>query len=595
MAYEVIARKWRPQQFDDVVGQKHVVTTLKNAIQSNRVAHAYLFVGPRGVGKTTIARIFARALNCIEGPAVQACGKCDSCLEISKGVNLDVQEIDAASNRGIDNIRELRESARFVPTGRFKIYIIDEVHMLTSEAFNALLKTLEEPPPHLKFFMATTDPQKIPATILSRCQRFDLRRIPVPLIIERLELIARDEKIEIEKEALSALARAAEGGLRDAQSALDQMISFQGKKITEEDVLNAFGLVSGEALEKIADALLGGMVLSAVKILAELDEHGKDMQRLLVELLEHLRDLLVFIEVGAEAADGLIEGNLAVLARQALQTNAPCLLRMTDVLMDTLDRLRYALSKKTLVETAFIRCAHISGSISLDSILSQLYSLQKQLGELPPDAKAAKQPSAASVANSRQAATQPPKVAPKDTTTPPAPKNAELNLPSASRAIETPDVDLTRLRRDWRIVIDVAGRSAVRARSALLDTAPLSVTGEKVTIGVDREFADRLEVLSETRPLQAVKKALAEVLRRPVEVEFELADGLASVINELQQPLAEKEADSPEQPDPMSKNALPSPESSETTVMDEKLKWIENKKVQKVLDVFNGDIKKIRE
>ena len=246
MAYEVLARKWRPQQFDDVVGQEHVTQTLKNAITSERVAHAYLFVGPRGVGKTSTARIFAKALNCEKGPTATPCDKCDSCREITAGNSLDVLEIDAASNTGVDNVRDLRENVRYAPArGPFKIYIIDEVHMLSVAAFNALLKTLEEPPAHVKFIFATTEPQKVPATILSRCQRFDLRRISMSDIVERLSEIAEAEKIEIDEDALLAIARGAEGGLRDAESALDQFIAFRGKTSAKKTSLLSSDLSRG--------------------------------------------------------------------------------------------------------------------------------------------------------------------------------------------------------------------------------------------------------------------------------------------------------------------------------------------------------------
>src|SRR2546423_15395450 len=257
MSYQVIARKYRPQRFADVVGQEHVTQTLANAIQQHRIAHAYLFCGPRGTGKTTIARIFAKCLNCAGGPNVNFDDVDPRCQEITEGRSLDVLEIDGASNRGIDEIRELRETAKYAPSSsKFKIYIIDEVHMLTKEAFNALLKTLEEPPAHVKFMFATTEPEKVLPTILSRCQRFDLRRIPVALIVKHLGEIARLEKVEINEAALHAIARGADGGMRDAESALDQLISFCGASIVEEDVLSMFGLTAQRQILSLARALL---------------------------------------------------------------------------------------------------------------------------------------------------------------------------------------------------------------------------------------------------------------------------------------------------------------------------------------------------
>src|SRR3982751_1651918 len=261
MSYQVIARKYRPQRFSDVVGQEHVTQTLSRAIEQKRIAHAYLFCGPRGTGKTTIARIFAKCLNCTDGPKVDFDDNDPRCQEITEGRSLDVLEIDGASNRGIDEIRELRETAKYAPaSSRFKIYIIDEVHMLTKEAFNALLKTLEEPPSHVKFMFATTEPEKVLPTILSRCQRFDLRRIPEALIVKHLAEIAKKEKVKIEPAALDAIARGAEGGMRDAESTLDQLISFCGDKIEESDVLSMFGLTAQNQLMEICRAILAGEI-----------------------------------------------------------------------------------------------------------------------------------------------------------------------------------------------------------------------------------------------------------------------------------------------------------------------------------------------
>src|SRR6266403_5968819 len=259
MSYQVIARKYRPQRFSDVIGQEHVTQTLANAISQNRIAHAYLFCGPRGTGKTTIARIFAKCLNCTGGPKVDFSDDDPRCQEITEGRSIDVLEIDGASNNGVEQVRELRETVKYAPaSSKFKIYIIDEVHMLSTAAFNALLKTLEEPPAHVKFMFATTDPEKVLPTILSRCQRFDLRRIPSALIVKHLALIAGKEKVKLDEEALLAIARGAEGGMRDAESALDQLISFCGEKIVESDVLSMFGLTAQGQILALSTAVLKG-------------------------------------------------------------------------------------------------------------------------------------------------------------------------------------------------------------------------------------------------------------------------------------------------------------------------------------------------
>src|SRR5579859_6494791 len=282
MAYQVIARKYRPQRFNDVVGQEHVTRTLTNAIEQKRIAHAYLFCGPRGTGKTTVARIFAKCLNCTGGPKIDFNDKDPRCIEITEGRSLDVLEIDGASNNGVEQVRELRETCKYAPANsKFKIYIIDEVHMLSTAAFNALLKTLEEPPAHVKFMFATTDPEKVLPTILSRCQRFDLRRIPADLISKHLATIAKAENVKIEPAALFAIARGAEGAMRDAESTLDQLISFCGETIQEPDVLSMFGLTAQSQLLKMTSALLAGEVESALRQLNDLAVQGKDLGRLL--------------------------------------------------------------------------------------------------------------------------------------------------------------------------------------------------------------------------------------------------------------------------------------------------------------------------
>lgn len=377
MGYEVLARKWRPQLFDEVVGQNHVTDTLANAIKTGRLAHAYLFTGPRGIGKTSLARIFAKALNCKNGPTITPCGKCPSCIDITAARSLDVIEIDGASNNGVDQVRDLRDNVRYAPTqGKFKIYIIDEVHMLSTPAFNALLKTLEEPPPHVKFIFATTEVQKILPTILSRCQRFDLRRITTPLIVERLALIAKTEKVKIEPDALLAIARGAEGGLRDAESALDQLIAFRGNTITEADVLSVFGLVSRKVLDQLMEAVLTGEIPILISTLGHLDEAGKDMARLVVEFLEQIRNLLVTLCAGdGNAVGDLLPEQAQRLRELAKLTDAERLLRMAEILMQAEDRIRFALSRRILVETALIRCARASSVVSIDELIARLGGL----------------------------------------------------------------------------------------------------------------------------------------------------------------------------------------------------------------------------
>src|SRR6266850_163053 len=378
MSYQVIARKYRPQRFSDVIGQEHVTQTLANAIKQNRTAHAYLFCGPRGTGKTTIARIFAKCLNCTDGPKVEFDDQDARCIEIAEGRSLDVIEIDGASNRGIEEIRELRDTVKYAPaSSKFKIYIIDEVHMLTKEAFNALLKTLEEPPAHVKFMFATTEPEKVLPTILSRCQRFDLRRIPVALIVQHLGQIAKLEKVEIDDAALHAIARGADGGMRDAECALDQLISFCGGKIVEEDVLSMFGLAAQRQILSLARALLTGESERALRELNDLTKHGKDLGRLLADLLYHLRNLLIFqVSKGDVKLLEISEAEAASLKEEASLVSTDSLTRIMEVLTDSESRLREAASKKIFIEVALLKAIQARNAVSIDTIIGHLQQMQ---------------------------------------------------------------------------------------------------------------------------------------------------------------------------------------------------------------------------
>ena len=385
MSYQVIARKYRPQRFADVVGQEHVTTTLANAIRLGRIAHGYLFCGPRGTGKTTLARIFAKALNCTGGPSAEFDDADPRVKEITEGRSLDVLEIDGASNNGVDQVRELRDTAKFAPaSGKFKIYIIDEVHMLSAAAFNALLKTLEEPPPHVKFLFATTDPEKVLPTILSRCQRFDLRRIPAALIVKHLAWIAEQEKVSIDPDALLAIARGADGGMRDAESTLDQLISFCGDRIVESDVLSMFGLAARAQLMQLIDALLEGNIATTLRLLEDLTVSGKDLGRLLADLLNHFRNLLLYVVSGGEL--GLLnvsEAEMGALTHQAKLIDADALTRVMEVLSAAEGRQREVASKRIFMEVTLLKVIQAREATSLDAVLKQLKSMRDQAPNAP--------------------------------------------------------------------------------------------------------------------------------------------------------------------------------------------------------------------
>jgi DNA polymerase III subunit gamma/tau len=434
VSYQVIARKYRPQRFADVVGQEHVTTTLANAIRLGRIAHGYLFCGPRGTGKTTLARIFAKALNCTGGPSAEFDDSDPRVKEITEGRSLDVLEIDGASNNGVDQVRELRDTAKFAPaSGKFKIYIIDEVHMLSTAAFNALLKTLEEPPPHVKFLFATTDPEKVLPTILSRCQRFDLRRIPAALIVKHLAWIAEQEKVSIDADALLAIARGADGGMRDAESTLDQLISFCGDRIVESDVLSMFGLAARAQLMQLVDGLLEGNVATTLRILEELTGSGKDLGRLLADLLNHFRNLLLFLVSGSEA--GLLnvsEAEMGALTRQAKLIDADALTRVMEVLSAAEGRQREVASKRIFMEVTLLKVIQAREATSLDAVLKQLKAMRDQV---PADLAVAA--SVPSVAPPAKASTAAPAVV-SAPINPPAPKPQPAPIPSAPSVIAPP-------------------------------------------------------------------------------------------------------------------------------------------------------------
>ncbi len=386
MSYLVFARKWRPQNFDEVIGQEHIATTLKNAISLNRVAHAYLFSGPRGTGKTSTARILAKALNCEQGPAPEPCNRCVACQEISAGRSLDVMEIDGASNRGIEQIRQLRENVKFAPSkSRFKVYIIDEVHQITTDGFNAPLKTLEEPPAHIKFIFATTQAHKVLPTILSRCQRFDFKPLSTSSIAQKLKQIIKVEKLDVTEEALLYSARSAVGSMRDAESILDQLISFcQGQQVKLETVTQALGMVDLDALGEISQKIIERSSADALALIEKIINQGKDLSQFVAGLMEHFRNILITKIVGSKSAHNLIDlpgEHIMRTSEQGKSVTLEEIFYIFNVLVRAQENLRRTLSSRVIVEMAIVRLTQRENLSSLEEILSRLTNLEQNLQE----------------------------------------------------------------------------------------------------------------------------------------------------------------------------------------------------------------------
>jgi len=381
MSYLVLARKWRPLVFEELVGQEHVTRTLQNAITAERLAHALLFTGPRGVGKTSAARILAKAVNCVQGPTPTPCNQCENCKEIAEGISIDVLEIDGASNTGVDNVRELRENVRYLPSkSRHKIYIIDEVHMLSTSAFNALLKTLEEPPPHVLFIFATTEPHKIPLTILSRCQRFDFKRIPLNLIFERLRAIASAEEVRIDDDTLKLIAREAEGSMRDAQSLLDQAISYGGKEVRQEDVFTLLGIADRKVLFDLSSAIVRNDAKACLALIDELYSRGYDLGQFCKDLLNHFRNLLVAkLEGGGSPALTVPDHEVQDLMGQAEEVSFEDLHRLFQILLRGEELMGRSPFPKVVLEITLVEMSRLNTLLPVEEIVARVEQLEDVL------------------------------------------------------------------------------------------------------------------------------------------------------------------------------------------------------------------------
>jgi DNA polymerase-3 subunit gamma/tau len=498
MSYQVLARKWRPQVFEDVVGQGHITRTLQNAIATDRLAHAFLFSGPRGVGKTTTARILAKALNCKEGPTPHPCGTCDSCRETAAGTAVDVIEIDGASNRGIEHIRELREAVRYAPSvGKHKVYVIDEVHMLTNEAFNALLKTLEEPPPHVIFIFATTEPQKIPATIHSRCQRYGFKRVALQDIAGRLRTIAGAEGITISDQGLIMIARAAEGSMRDSQSLLDQAVSYSGSTVPDTDLQAILGTVSQNVLRRFADRLLERDAAGLVTMIDELLEQGQDQRQLLAGVVEHLRNLVVAKTTKEPARIiELAEQDLAAVQQQAAAVELERLLMLFDSLARTQDELRWSPHQRFTLEVGVVKACSIASLKPLSELLARVRNLESLAG----------------------AGGGPPAVRPA------AVREHAVSYPASSPAVQpVPGPAAAAASGDqWGRVLALVKQRRPGLASLLEGSVMTGAAGQVLTVAV-KGTGFQLGRVEEKGSRELVEQAVAEIFGRSLQVRFQLA------------------------------------------------------------------------
>jgi DNA polymerase-3 subunit gamma/tau len=485
MTYEVFARKWRPQVFEDVIGQEHVIHTLVNAITSDRLAHAYLFSGPRGVGKTSIARILAKALTCREGKPGVPCNRCHSCLEITQGSSVDVQEIDGASNRGIENIRDLRENIKYMPSsGPFRIYIIDEVHMLTKESFNALLKTLEEPPAHVKFIFATTEPHKVPVTILSRCQKFDFKRIPLALLVKQMEKITSEEGIEISRPGLTLIAGEAEGSMRDAESLLDQVVSYTGPKVEDRQITDILGVIDRTLLFEASRAVLEGSAKTCMEIVDQIYTYGHDIKEFYRALMDQFRNLLISLVAPYDDLLDMVESDREALKVQAEKAGKEKLQQILTYLIAREEDLRFTSHPRLVLETVMIRLSQMGDVVAFDELIRKLESLEKRLSASGP-----------------------------------APESAPLQA-----AEEKTTSPRTGEREDWAAFLKFVASKNTRMASALEGFPFLEGSPERVVIGKNPKPFDN-GYFDDSERSEKLKTYSLQFFKRPVKIHFSSQKG----------------------------------------------------------------------
>ncbi len=524
MSYLVLARKYRPQSFEEVIGQAHITELFKKSIEAGRIAHAFLFCGPRGIGKTSCARILAKSLNCQEGPTLNPCGKCFACTEIANGNSFDVIEIDGASNRGIDEIRTLRENVKFAPTyGRYKVYIIDEVHMLTSEAFNALLKTLEEPPDYVKFIFATTEANKVPATILSRCQRFDFKRIAIETTITALRNICVKEGLKVDDEALFAISKASQGSMRDALSVLDQLSALGDQGVVSADVFAMLGMVETELLFQLTDALVARNCAEALNIFNQIIDRGKDIKQLGKDLTEHFRHMMI-VKIGGPSLSGLIDYPATVKQRlqgQADKITVGGILKALELFIEAQETARVMETLRMPLELAFAKLTYGKEAASAPAAVAV--------------------PAAASV--TRSAVSQAPTAAVSQSTAtakpmyrPPTPAASikpqavlePVTAPASNASVIGGSLSFDMIKENWNALTHEVSTRKMSLATYLQDGVPHSFKEGKLTIAFAKDHSFQKECLEQKENSLLIEQVFSQKLGAPIFIGFKIADLTAS-------------------------------------------------------------------
>ena len=521
MSHVSVYRRWRPKTFEEIIGQERITRTLQNAIKTGRTSHAYLFAGHRGTGKTTTARIFAKALNCAKGPIPTPCNECAPCEAISRGVSMDVIEIDGASNTSVDDVRDLKEKIVLAPTeSRYKVYIIDEVHMLSTSAFNALLKTLEEPPAHAVFILVTTEPHRIPPTVLSRCQRFDFRRVSFAEITTRLRTIAKEDGIAIDEAALAQIVRNADGSVRDAESVLDQLSAYTDGKIDRALVTSVLGLVDDDTAASFADATIARDIAATLRLAQEATDAGKDIRQLLRTLLEHFRDLLLVKTCGPAASDILdapVE-RFTQLQAQVEGTGVAELLRAVRVLNDAVSDSRWSTQPRLALEVALIRLARPEMDPSTEGLLARIERLEAGGGV----AKTAGTPALSAGPSAPMAPPRTPPPAHPAPTRRPRGRTESVEAPGSQSPGNGDVVTIDEVRRQWARVLEDVKRTKMICHALLIEGTPLEVTDNVLIVGLRSAYNFHVDNLHRPENREVVESALARVLSRPLRFQCRL-------------------------------------------------------------------------